>query len=235
MSRPSISTRPAAGVSSPAMHFKVVVFPAPEGPSRTKNSPSRTSRLRSSRATTSPYSLRIPLSESVALSFHRPERQAAHQVALDGKRQDERRDRRDQRGCGREVVVRPVSSNERQGTDGDCLGVARGQDEREDEVVPGEDERYQADRGYPRAHQGSYDEEERSNAGVPVEQCGLLELGREVLEVGAQYPHHERQGDQLVHPDHSHVSVKQAELLVDDVERDDDRQFGSEPEREQRE
>ncbi|MCA1717259.1 MAG: ATP-binding cassette domain-containing protein, partial [Actinobacteria bacterium] len=41
-------------------------------------------------------------------------------------------------------------------------------------------------------------EEERSDAGVPVEQRGLLELWRQVLEVGAQYPHHERQGDQLV-------------------------------------
>ena len=38
-SLPSMKTRPAVGVSSPARMRKVVLLPEPEGPSRAKNSP----------------------------------------------------------------------------------------------------------------------------------------------------------------------------------------------------
>src|SRR5882724_2248214 len=50
MSRPSIRRRPASGASRPATRRSVVVLPAPVGPSRTRNSPSRTVRLRSATA-----------------------------------------------------------------------------------------------------------------------------------------------------------------------------------------
>src|SRR5712675_2763244 len=49
-SAPSIRIEPESGASRPAISRRVVVLPAPVGPSRTKNSPSPTSRLRSSSA-----------------------------------------------------------------------------------------------------------------------------------------------------------------------------------------
>src|SRR6185369_7517382 len=48
---------PASGRSSPAISRKVVVLPAPVGPSRTMSSPSAIVRLRSPTATTSPNRL----------------------------------------------------------------------------------------------------------------------------------------------------------------------------------
>src|SRR6188508_298697 len=53
-------TRPAVGVSNPAIIRRVVVFPDPDGPSIEKNSPSRTSRSTPSTATTSPNRFTTP-------------------------------------------------------------------------------------------------------------------------------------------------------------------------------
>src|SRR5690606_10676269 len=50
MSRPSISIRPSDGCSRPASIRQAVVFPEPDGPSRTTNSPRSNFRLRPSRA-----------------------------------------------------------------------------------------------------------------------------------------------------------------------------------------
>src|SRR5258705_482675 len=52
---------PASGNSKPAMVLRVVVFPQPEGPSSAISSPSRTSRCRSSTATTLPKRFVRPL------------------------------------------------------------------------------------------------------------------------------------------------------------------------------
>src|SRR5215475_4990007 len=52
---------PPSGSSKPAMVRRVVVFPHPEGPSRAMSSPSRTSRWRSSTATTLSKRLVRPL------------------------------------------------------------------------------------------------------------------------------------------------------------------------------
>src|SRR5829696_4972340 len=113
-SRPPISTRPAVSVSNPATHFKVVVLPAPEGPSSTKNSPSPTSRSRPSSATNFPYSLRTERKARVAilshqppaLSLHRSERQTTNQEPLDRKREQQRRDEGNQGRGRRQVVTR---------------------------------------------------------------------------------------------------------------------------------
>ena len=55
-SRPPTETLPAVGVSSAPMMFSSVVFPLPEGPSTTTNSPSDTcsSTSSSARTTTGP-------------------------------------------------------------------------------------------------------------------------------------------------------------------------------------
>src|SRR2546422_993408 len=52
---PSMMMSPWSAVSSPAMHLKVVVFPHPDGPKRTTNSPFLTSSDRSSTATVPSY------------------------------------------------------------------------------------------------------------------------------------------------------------------------------------
>src|SRR5450830_677412 len=52
---PPMRISPAVGVSSPAIMRRSVVLPEPEGPSRTRNSPSRLSRSTSRTAPTSPF------------------------------------------------------------------------------------------------------------------------------------------------------------------------------------
>src|SRR5947208_10421692 len=56
---------PAVGSSSPAMQRNTVVLPHPDGPSSTKNSPSRTSRDRSATACVPPESYVLPRPRSV--------------------------------------------------------------------------------------------------------------------------------------------------------------------------
>src|SRR5450759_5564238 len=55
MSRPSTSTRPVSGSSSPASTRRAVVLPQPEGPSSATNSPGAMSSVSPSRACTGPY------------------------------------------------------------------------------------------------------------------------------------------------------------------------------------
>src|SRR4051794_37590715 len=66
MSSPPSVMRPRSGCSNPAIIRSVVVLPEPEGPSSVKNSPAPTFRSTSSTATTSPYSLRHPSTETSA-------------------------------------------------------------------------------------------------------------------------------------------------------------------------
>src|SRR5829696_3203004 len=135
-SRPPISTRPAVGVSSPATHFNVVVLPAPLGPSRTKNSPSPTSRSSPSRATSFPYSLRIARNVRVAilnhqpprrLPLHRPECQTTNQEPLDREREQQGRDQGNQRRCSGQVVARGGTAQEGERSNRHCLRIAPGQ------------------------------------------------------------------------------------------------------------
>src|SRR6185369_16065394 len=58
---PSIRTSPRVGATKPAMMFRMVDLPQPDGPSRHTNSPSRTERLMSSRT------LMLPPSRSNAM------------------------------------------------------------------------------------------------------------------------------------------------------------------------
>src|SRR3954449_5635165 len=72
---PPIRTSPALARSRPAAIRRTVVFPDPEGPTRTRNSPSATSRSRSSTATVPPANaLRRPRNSSSAISAAVPSR-----------------------------------------------------------------------------------------------------------------------------------------------------------------
>src|SRR4051812_35701753 len=57
-SRPAMTTSPGSGGSNPQRKRKIVDFPPPDGPSRTKKSPSATSKLTSSTTTLPPSILR---------------------------------------------------------------------------------------------------------------------------------------------------------------------------------
>src|SRR5215213_9401107 len=58
-SRPSMRISPSLISRRPASTFRSVVLPQPEGPRRTRNSPSSTFRSRFSRTVTAPYFLKI--------------------------------------------------------------------------------------------------------------------------------------------------------------------------------
>ena len=57
--------RPVSGVSRPAKHRRVVVFPHPLGPSNTMNSPCSISRSRSSLATVGGLALKCLVNPSI--------------------------------------------------------------------------------------------------------------------------------------------------------------------------
>src|SRR6266516_712744 len=68
-STPSTTTVPASGRSSPVTMLRVVVLPAPFGPTRPKKQPCGTSRLSQSTAILGPYALRRPPRESAGALF----------------------------------------------------------------------------------------------------------------------------------------------------------------------
>src|SRR5215813_5347065 len=61
---PSITTAPASGRMNPAIRFRSVVFPQPEGPTIATNSPSRTLKLTLSMTSSRPLSETNPLETS---------------------------------------------------------------------------------------------------------------------------------------------------------------------------
>src|SRR5712671_306227 len=63
ITRPSNSTDPVSGDSSPAMIRRVVVLPQPDGPSKPKNSPRSTAIETSATAAVAPKRLEISLRE----------------------------------------------------------------------------------------------------------------------------------------------------------------------------
>src|SRR5271166_6586009 len=83
-SRPSIRTAPASGCSSPVIRRKVVVLPAPLGPSSTTNSPSFTAKDRSRTASIVPKRLlmlrKLTSAMTGASKIRGLDRRAAHRV-----------------------------------------------------------------------------------------------------------------------------------------------------------
>src|SRR3954447_13711601 len=89
-----IQMLPPVGFSSPATNRSAVVFPHPEGPTRIRNSPSPTSRERSSSATTSSENRFVTCSRTTsatALSLQARRRDAADEVALGDEEQQKHR------------------------------------------------------------------------------------------------------------------------------------------------
>src|SRR5215470_12492761 len=149
--RPSIRMSPEVGVSSPAIMLSVVVLPQPEGPSSATVSPSAIERSRPATATNDPNSLRSFRRTSFAViavfvregksALDRSEREPAHQVRLDEVAGDHQRNHGDGGKRGLHSVELPRRRGEvlaelhRHGDD-----LAVGEDEREQELAPVQDE-----------------------------------------------------------------------------------------------
>src|SRR6516165_10673822 len=158
-SRSPISTRPPSSGSSPASMRSAVVLPEPDGPTRTMNSPSLISRSRASTAggaslaytrladtyfTWAIGDLRSVRRRMRGRSLDGSHRQAADQRALGQPAHDDHGNRGDR---GRRAQVRDVQAFLGDGTDQEHRhgrGVRDGQVDREEELVPRED---QADQG----------------------------------------------------------------------------------------
>src|SRR5688572_8228977 len=118
------------------------VLPVPEGPNTTTISPASTDSETSSSTLPDLNPLEMLRSSRlvIALPFHRAEGQAFDQVALGIERQQEgRRDGQHDRG-GDLAVLDPRGRDESERADRHRLLGSGCQDQREDEIVPGEDE-----------------------------------------------------------------------------------------------
>src|SRR6266542_5898749 len=83
MSRPPSTTRPSSGDRRPATTCSVVVLPHPLGPSKVRNSPSRTSKSTGPTPRVAPYRLTTPWSSRIAFAIvcgvkRRPHSAAEH-------------------------------------------------------------------------------------------------------------------------------------------------------------
>src|SRR6185503_2105962 len=151
-SRPSISTRPEETVSIPAIIRSRVDLPQPEGPTRTRNSPSAiSSETRWTASALPPGKVLVtscsairptwpPLGRPVC-SLDGPGGQPACQVALEEGEDQERRDHREQQAGADDPEVLFEVALELGDADHDRAVAFRLQDhEAEEELVPEEEE-----------------------------------------------------------------------------------------------
>ena len=171
----------------------------------------------------------------IALPLHRAERQAFDQVALGIERQQQgRRDGQHDRG-GDLAVLDPRGRHESERADRHRLFRRGGQDQREDEIVPGEDEGEQAGRRDARPRQRNRDLAEGLPPAMAGDAIGMLDVRADVLEIAAHDPQDERQADQLVDPDQADIGVGQVQMLEEQAERQQHQQRRREAEGQQRE
>src|SRR3954447_16737354 len=143
---PPIRSSPELMSSSPAIMFSVVDLPQPEGPTRIMNSPSAISMLTRSTAR-APSGNRLVTSlrtiSAISLSLHGTRRQPRHDAALEEQHEHNDRNCDDHgRGADRSGGLLELGASGEE-TDRGRHGTSpgrRGQRDREQEVVPAEDE-----------------------------------------------------------------------------------------------
>src|SRR3954471_21347773 len=108
--RPPIQICPVSTSSRPAMALRSVDLPQPEGPSRTRSSPSSTSSAKRSKTRTAPKAIVTSRTETAPIgsALHGTSGDAAHEPAP-GKEVDEERDQRGQHGRRHVDVVVPLA------------------------------------------------------------------------------------------------------------------------------
>src|ERR1700754_2140837 len=146
---------PFVTLSSPASIRNIVVFPQPDGPSNTTNSPSAISSERSSTTFVSPKVLvtfrnPICISKSLRLTLHCSQRQSPHQIPLHCERKDQNGNHRHRaRGTHHapfDLVLRHASRNsDRQRH----RRIRLRQHERKQKLIPRNDQTKHSRRGKP--------------------------------------------------------------------------------------
>src|SRR5215472_6582837 len=157
-SRSPISTRPLSIGSSPASSRRAVVLPEPDGPTRTMNSPSLMSKSRASTAggaslpNTRVAETNFTLATGDLHSLDGSHRQPADKRPLGDPANDDDRHRGDRGRRGQvsdEQTLRADAAHQehRYG-----LRVGGGQVDRQEQLVPGEDDADQGRRDHPGQH-----------------------------------------------------------------------------------
>src|SRR5205809_1011013 len=136
-SRSPMRTVPPSIRSRPARHRSSVVFPQPDGPSRTMNSPSRTSRSTSFSAVVFPKTLRTDSKATLDISGSPSRSPEIEQVLAHEEDKEERRDDHEEAAGEPEVERRDVQRGEDLGRE---RRVAYGEDRRREHLVPRGDE-----------------------------------------------------------------------------------------------
>src|SRR4051794_32454811 len=181
---------PSVMSSSPAIIRSAVDFPQPDGPTRITNSPSAISRSMCFTAS-KPSGYRLVTSRNwilatgPSLSLYRARRQAGHDPALEDEHHDDDRDRHDHRRGGdlpRRVRELRSAREERERGRHRAGRVGRGQDVREQEVVPREDEHEDRRGEHARGRERRDHLGERLERRGSVDLRGLLELPRDLAE-----------------------------------------------------
>src|SRR6185312_7721674 len=168
---------PDVASSRPATMRIVVVLPQPEGPSRTRNSRSRISRSRLATAITPPKLLVTPLNltDAMASTLDRAEGEAAHEVLLHDEGEDHDGDAGHETGGADLAPVGGVLGDPAGDADRQGLRLRRQrQDERQQELVPGDDQAEDGGGGQARTGERQGDAQEGAPAGVAVDDGRLL-------------------------------------------------------------
>src|SRR5258708_20686040 len=230
---PPIRSSPSVMSSRPAIMFSVVDFPQPDGPTRITNSPSAMSRLILSTASAPSGKRFVTWSRTMSATI------SPHVLALDGtgsqpsddpaleeQKENEDRDRDDGRGSGNRPGRRRelrTAAEERQRRRSRSRADRRGERDREEKLVPAEQE-HQDGRGHHarRSQRSDHPREclERSRA---VHLGCLLELPGDLPEEGRQDVDAKRQAERDVRGDQSRPCVEQAERPLNVEHRRDQR------------
>src|ERR671915_1790756 len=208
---------PASSGSSPASMRSAVDFPDPDGPTRTRSSPSAMSRLRLSTAGLSvPGYVRVASTYLTAVirapSLDRTHRQAADHPLLRDPSGEHHRNAGEHRG-GRELREELTpGADVRRDPDRDRGPLHRVQLDGIEELVPSEDDaeesrRRDAGRGQRQDHRRELSPEPSS-----VDLGGLDQLAGDLDEERTQHPDGQGQVDRRVEDDQHQPRVQQIEL-----------------------
>src|SRR6266496_852319 len=181
---PPMRSSPSLMSSSPAIMFSVVDLPHPDGPTRIMNSPSAMSRLKSFTAS-APSGKRLVtwlrVISAMSLSLHGAGGEPGDDAPLEEQHEEHDRDGDDHRGGGdrsRRLLELRAAGEERDGGRHGSRVVARRQRDRQQELVPGDDEHQDRRREHSRRGQWGDDSHERLVRRRAVDLGRLLQLPR---------------------------------------------------------
>src|SRR5882762_1775777 len=185
-SRSAIVIVPEVTDSNPANMRNDVDLPQPDGPTRTVNDPSGSSRFRSLTTDVERKDLFTPENRTIAtssesplfLELHRAAADALHQAALNEEAGDDDGDDGDQDGCAHGADLHATEGVEAGDGHRKDRGLARCEDQAVEQVVPRQGEAEDRRRPDAGEHLGQDHQPERLEPGEPVDLSLLLERPR---------------------------------------------------------